>query len=141
MPDKSSGAKVSLKVQYVYKFRNSYRLNNPRSHEPRIERKTGFENESSSERINRDISRLYVRNVTFSERRCHTACREARSFKCEISLASGKCWPKHWWICKPFIQVNAKLQAGGSVSIGVVLALTNITRRCTICKLNSGKSV
>jgi len=90
-----------------------------------VEHETGFENESSSGYINRNVSRYMYETSHFHGKK--PPCRiqfagKARSFKCEISLPCDKCCLKHWWICKPFVQVNAKLQAGGNISTGVVLA-------------------
>ncbi|KYN13912.1 hypothetical protein ALC57_13986, partial [Trachymyrmex cornetzi] len=50
------------------------------------------------------------------------------------SFANGSGWSRECMLLELYDLVNAKLQAGGSKSIGVVLALTNITY--TICKLN-----
>ncbi|EFN67242.1 hypothetical protein EAG_09116 [Camponotus floridanus] len=46
------------------------------------------------------------------------------------SSANGRGWLREYVPPELRDLVNAKLQAGGSVLIGVVLALTNITRRC-----------
>lgn len=79
----------------MYKFRNSYRLNNSISRSSEIERKTGFENESSSGHINRDVSRyIYEMSHFHGEQEAampRSTCRKARSFKCEISLPCDKC--------------------------------------------------
>ncbi|KYN32111.1 hypothetical protein ALC56_13489, partial [Trachymyrmex septentrionalis] len=98
------------------------------SHVGRKEKKNNERNLKNSSEVDKEREGINQRAPAVKQ------SRSCRPYTQQHSFANGSGWSHKCMLLELYDLVNAKLQAGGSTSIGVVLALTNITY--TICKLN-----